>query len=165
MTARCSPDPDEVSWPTSPWPRWTKTTRPSLRVELPEDVEVRNREEHLRHRGGKTIVETTPGRASIFNDILPDGMPFYNYELSTRVHPVANHLRRPRASRPRVPRSRLLDSLKSIGFKGATYAGRACRSARTTCSCLRHKDDIITKTQAEVDEIETRQRARHHHRG
>ncbi len=66
------------------------------------------------------VVLTTVGRC-IFNDILPDAMPFYNYALTSaggsRV--IADTY----ATLGRPATIKLLDDMKSLGFKRSTLAG------------------------------------------
>ena len=63
---------------------------------------------------------TTIGRV-IFNDMLPEGMPFYNYQLNKKgiqaLISDCHHLL------GRDATLRLLDDLKNIGFKSSTRAG------------------------------------------
>ena len=66
------------------------------------------------------VILTTVGRC-IFNDILPKEMPFYNYALtakgSSRV--IADTY----AALGRPATIKLLDDMKSLGFKRSTLAG------------------------------------------
>jgi DNA-directed RNA polymerase subunit beta' len=68
----------------------------------------------------KTVVETTVGRC-IFNDILPEGMPFYNMVMSQRkLSRVISDCFEYAGSAKTVD---LLDQIKNLGFKYATLAG------------------------------------------
>ena len=120
-----------------------------IKVKLDDDIEVRNREKTFMTEEDGTIVETTPGRI-IFNDILPLGMPFYNFELDkgalSRIISDAHELL------DRSATLTLLDSLKTIGFQSATRAGISF--GKDDMLVPPTKDPIIEKTQAEVEEIE-----------
>ena len=67
-----------------------------------------------------SVVGTTVGRC-IFNDILPEGMPFYNITMSKKIlgRVISDTSRLKGASKTVV----LLDAIKDIGFKYATLAG------------------------------------------
>ncbi len=93
--------------------------------------------------------ETTPGRI-IFNDILPEGMPFYNHEMGKKdlkkvIHDCYQ-------TKGRKSTLRLLDSMKDIGVKAATRAGLSF-----SVDDLRfppHKEKILQKTQLAVEKVE-----------
>ncbi|MCK4658907.1 MAG: DNA-directed RNA polymerase subunit beta', partial [Phycisphaerae bacterium] len=94
-------------------------------------------------------VITTVGRI-ILNDILPEGMPFYNYSLSqkgaARVIADCHRL---------LGRSRtidLLDDIKAIGFARSTLAGLSF--GITDLRVPEAKTAIINKAQKKVDRIE-----------
>ena len=99
--------------------------------------------------GDHGYVTTTVGRA-IFNDILPIGMPFYNYELSkgniNALISDCHHLL------GRDATLRLLDDLKDLGFKAATRAGLSF--SKDDIRIPPTKDDILGETQKEIDKIE-----------
>ena len=62
----------------------------------------------------RVLLTTTIGRA-IFNDILPPGMPFYNYELDKKsIQALISDCHRLLG---RDATLRLLDDLKDLGFK------------------------------------------------
>ncbi|HSW45385.1 MAG TPA: DNA-directed RNA polymerase subunit beta' [Phycisphaerae bacterium] len=95
------------------------------------------------------IVETTAGRL-IFNDILPTGMPFYNYPLSQkgagRVIADCYH---------RLGRSAtidLLDEIKALGFKRSTLAGLSIGVHDLRVPAAKSK--IIATAQKVVDRTE-----------
>ncbi len=68
----------------------------------------------------KQIIETTVGRC-IFNDMLPDGMPFYNMTMSQgKLSKVISDCFELAGSAQTVD---LLDRIKDLGFKHATLAG------------------------------------------
>jgi DNA-directed RNA polymerase subunit beta' len=68
----------------------------------------------------RSYMITTIGRA-IFNDVLPPGMPFYNYELNKKgVQELISDCHRLLG---RDATLKLLDDLTDLGFKAATRAG------------------------------------------
>jgi len=98
---------------------------------------------------GSLYLTTTIGRA-IFNDILPEGMPFYNYELNKgaiqSLISDCHHLL------GRDATLRLLDDLKDLGFKAATRAGLSF--AKGDIRVPDTKPEILADTQKEIDKIE-----------
>ncbi|MBL6720972.1 MAG: DNA-directed RNA polymerase subunit beta' [Planctomycetes bacterium] len=100
--------------------------------------------------GGEAVyVSTTVGRI-LFNDILPVGMPFYNYKLSKGaiqgLISDCHHLL------GRQLTLGLLDDLKDLGFKAATRAGLSF--AASDIRVPDSKTDILDETQGEIDKIE-----------
>jgi DNA-directed RNA polymerase subunit beta' len=93
--------------------RRIKTSSAGAELEVGEDGRVVD--------GDKTHhLTTTIGRA-IFNDILPPGMPYYNYELDKRgIQSLISDCHRLLG---RDATLKLLDDLKDLGFKAATRAG------------------------------------------
>jgi len=95
------------------------------------------------------IIETTVGRC-IFNDILPQEMPFYNYSLGSkgisRVISDCFHYA------GRSATIDLLDDIKELGFKEATLAGLSI--SITDLRIPTRKQEIIDKTQTRVDRVE-----------
>jgi DNA-directed RNA polymerase subunit beta' len=92
---------------------------------------------------------TTIGRV-IFNDILPEGMPFYNYDLTKKAVQAlisdCHHLL------GRGATLRLLDDLKDLGFKASTRAGLSFSKGDI---CIpEEKSDVLAATQLEIDKIE-----------
>jgi len=99
--------------------------------------------------GERVYMMTTIGRA-IFNDILPPGMPFYNYELDKRgVNSLISDCHRLLG---RDATLRLLDDLKDLGFKSSTRAGLSFASSDIRVPP--GKPDILKATQKEIDKIE-----------
>ncbi|MEZ5990350.1 MAG: DNA-directed RNA polymerase subunit beta' [Planctomycetota bacterium] len=98
---------------------------------------------------GVEFVETTPGRL-IFNDILPEGMPFYNITLDKGALSKIIADCHERLGRPAT--LRLLDSMKSLGFKASTLAGLSFGKDDLAVPDARNK--IVEKTQKEVDAIQ-----------
>jgi DNA-directed RNA polymerase subunit beta' len=97
---------------------------------------------------GVTLVETTPGRL-LFNDILPEGMSFYNFSLSKKdlARIIADCYRQLGRSATLV----LLDRMKALGFKASTLAGLSFGKSDLTIPTGR--DEVVAKTQKEVDGI------------
>jgi len=97
----------------------------------------------------KEYLLTTIGRA-IFNDILPEGMPYYNYELVKKgISGLINDCHRLLG---RDATLTLLDDLKDLGFKAATRAGLSF--AKDDMRIPDGKQAILDKTQKEIDAIE-----------
>jgi DNA-directed RNA polymerase subunit beta' len=92
---------------------------------------------------------TTIGRA-IFNDILPEGMPFYNYELNKGA--VQSLISDCHHLLGRDATLHLLDDLKDLGFKAATRAGLSF--AKDDIRVPNTKPEILAATQKEIDKIE-----------
>ena len=96
-----------------------------------------------------TRVETTVGRV-LFNDILPYGMPFYNYTLNKRkVGGLIDDCHRLLGKSTTL---RLLDAIKDIGFKSATRAGLSF--AKDDMRVPDEKVQILADGEKEVAEIE-----------
>jgi DNA-directed RNA polymerase subunit beta' len=92
---------------------------------------------------------STIGRA-IFNDILPEGMPYYNYELSKKgISGLINDCHRLLG---RDATLTLLDDLKDLGFKAATRAGLSF--AKDDMRIPAVKQDILDAAQVEIENIE-----------
>ena len=94
-------------------------------------------------------ITTTVGRC-IFNDILPEGMPFYNYPLGQGgVSRVVSDCHQ---ALGRAATIDLLDRIKDIGFRWSTRAGLSI--AITDLSVPAEKPQIIAQAQKQVDRIE-----------
>ncbi len=92
---------------------------------------------------------TTVGRA-VFNDILPLGMPYYNYELDKRgIQALISDCHRLLG---RDATLRLLDDLKDLGFKASTRAGLSF--AKDDIRVPPSKGAILAETQKEIDKVE-----------
>jgi len=124
-----------------------------VKVRLPEGVKVMelnaSGERELKKPDHHRIVQTTVGRCLLF-DVLPHGMPIYNYPL-----------RKPRISEiiadchkmlGRESTLRVLDDLKDAGFRYATTGGISfsCYDLKMPSS----KAEILDKTQKQVDQIQ-----------
>jgi len=125
-------------------------------------VEEKGRREMNGSNGEDSRLVTSLGRV-IFNDALPDSsllrlkpnapavtMPYYNQPLDkkqlsriiTECHDLLG----------RTKTIRLLDAMKNLGFQWATLSGLSI--ATTDLRTPSKKQDILEKTQAEVDKIE-----------
>lgn len=94
------------------------------------------------------LVETTVGRC-IFNDILPDGMPFYNITMSQKkLSRVISDCFKYAGSAETVD---LLDRIKNLGFKHATLAGLSF--GITDLKIPTRKANIIDETEKRVNKI------------
>jgi len=95
------------------------------------------------------VVMTTVGRC-VFNDILPDKMPFYNYALTSaggsRV--IADTY----AELGRPATIKLLDDMKALGFKRSTLAGLSF--GVTDIRTPESKSTILEEGQKKADKIE-----------
>jgi DNA-directed RNA polymerase subunit beta' len=120
-----------------------------IKVQFPAGIEIRNQGNTVR-TDGKTLVETTPGRI-MFNEILEEGMPFYNHDLDKKG--LANIIADCHLLLGRDATLRLLDNLKESGFKAATRAGLSF--GKDDMVVPPTKDKIIQQTQKEVEKIHT----------
>ena len=96
-----------------------------------------------------TRIVTTPGRV-IFNDILPEGMPFYN--LSLNKEQVNGIVANCHALLGRPATIKLLDDIKALGFHWATRAGVSFSVEDLKIPADKH--EIIARAQKEVDKVE-----------
>jgi DNA-directed RNA polymerase subunit beta' len=95
------------------------------------------------------VVETTVGRC-IFNDILPDCMPFYNVSLSQKkLSQVISDCFEFAGSAETVD---LLDRIKDLGFKYATLAGLSF--GVNDLKVPQKKAEIISDTEKRVGRIQ-----------
>jgi DNA-directed RNA polymerase subunit beta' len=94
------------------------------------------------------LVETTVGRC-IFNDILPEGMPFYNITMSQKkLSRVISDCFKFAGSSETVD---LLDRIKNLGFKHATLAGLSF--GIMDLKIPPRKAEIIEETEKRVNKI------------
>ena len=94
------------------------------------------------------IIETTVGRC-IFNDMLPDGMPFYNVTMSQKMlSRVISNCFEFTGSAETID---LLDRIKDLGFKYATLAGLSF--GITDLKIPARKAEIIDETEKKVSKI------------
>ncbi|MHC4223170.1 MAG: DNA-directed RNA polymerase subunit beta', partial [Planctomycetota bacterium] len=123
-------------------------THSKVRLRLPEDSLIRHsaKEDPVVSEG---LIDTTMGRI-IFNDILSDAMPFYNYSMDKKgVQEVISDCHKYLGREATI---KLLDDVKDLGFKSATRAGLSF--AKDDMRLPSRKEEIIGATQGEVDQIE-----------
>jgi len=95
-----------------------------------------------------TVIETTVGRC-IFNDILPEGVPFYNMVMSQKkLSKVISDCYEFAGSAKTVE---LLDKIKDLGFKYATLSGMSF--GVTDLKIPTRKQEIIEETEKKVSKI------------
>src|SRR5262245_53113312 len=122
--------------------RMVKQSRSTQPIAVGEDGKVQDGAQ-------RSYLVTTMGRA-IFNDILPPGMPYYNYELDKKgIQDLISDCHRLLG---RDATLRLLDDLKDLGFKAATRAGLSF--AKDDIRIPQSKGKILAETQKEIDKIE-----------
>ncbi|MFH1023684.1 MAG: DNA-directed RNA polymerase subunit beta' [Planctomycetota bacterium] len=93
---------------------------------------------------------TTPGRI-IFNDILPEGMAYYNFVMTKKaLQGVISDCHKVLGREKTI---RLLDLIKETGFKWSTLAGLTFSTEDLKVPTTKNK--IIDKTEIEVKKIES----------
>ncbi|MFO0792482.1 MAG: DNA-directed RNA polymerase subunit beta' [Candidatus Brocadiaceae bacterium] len=95
------------------------------------------------------LCKTTVGRV-VFNNILPQGMPFYNYALDLKG--ISRIIQDCYKLLGRAETIVLLDDIKETGFKECTKAGLSF--AITDVKMPTKKREIIDKTQKEIERIQ-----------
>jgi DNA-directed RNA polymerase subunit beta' len=114
---------------------------------MPEGKTVKSRDELETPKNN--VYRTTPGRVR-FNDILPEGLHFYNYTLDKKdLQDIVADCHQTLGLDATL---KLLDDMKDMGFKEATMAGLSF-----TVTDLRpssYKEKIIERTSAEVTKVE-----------
>jgi len=98
--------------------------------------------------GKRAFLPTTIGRA-ILNDILPAGMPYYNYELDKKG--IAALISDCHRLLGRDATLRLLDDLKDLGFKASTRAGLSF--SKDDMRVPGTKPKILAETQKQIDGV------------
>ena len=126
--------------------RRIKTGPKTPELEVDEDGKVQLSPDTDPQRG---FLTTTIGRA-IFNDILPPGMPFYNYELDKRgIQALISDCHRLLG---RDATLELLDDLKDLGFKASTRAGLSFATGDIRVPPTKLK--VLAATQKQIDKVE-----------
>jgi DNA-directed RNA polymerase subunit beta' len=123
-------------------------THAKIQVLFPAGHEVRSKTK-VEKTDGYKLVDTTPGRI-IFNDILPEGMPFYNYELDKKG--LAAIIADCHLILGREATLKLLDDLKDLGFKAATRAGLSF--GKDDLRVPPNKEKIIGDASKDVEKVE-----------
>ncbi|MDP6546994.1 MAG: DNA-directed RNA polymerase subunit beta' [Phycisphaerae bacterium] len=116
-------------------------------LRVPRDTEVIEGDKMRVASDGKIM--TTPGRC-IFNDVLSEGMGFYNYPLGQKG--AARVIRDCYVRLGRSDTLILLDLMKALGFKYSTVAGTSF--GITDAKIPGDKAKIIDAAQKRVDRIE-----------
>ncbi|AQT69858.1 DNA-directed RNA polymerase subunit beta' [Anaerohalosphaera lusitana] len=115
-----------------------------VKVCLPEGKMVRTKKGDL--EGG--VIETTPGRC-LFNEILPEEMPFYNYGMDKKgLSTVISDSYDICGGKGTIE---LLDNIKELGFKRAMLAGLSF--GITDLRIPDEKWDIVERTQKRVNKV------------
>ena len=123
----------------------TVSVHAKVKVRLPEGKIVRGENGDIKN---VKILETTPGRC-LFNDSLPEEMPFYNLVMHQKqLGKVISDCCEMCGTGPTID---LLDTVKELGFKYATLAGISF--GVTDLKIPDEKQEIITRTQNQVDRI------------
>ncbi len=121
-----------------------------IKVRMPSRLVVNKSGEVVEPSGSDKmmVIVTTVGRC-IFNDILPQGMPFYNLALSQKkLGRVISDCFAYTGSAETID---LLDRIKEIGFKNATLAGLSF--GLTDLKIPLKKENIINETETRVAAI------------
>ncbi|MEK7368701.1 MAG: DNA-directed RNA polymerase subunit beta', partial [Planctomycetota bacterium] len=95
------------------------------------------------------FVETTVGRV-IFNCILPEALPFYNFNLNQKgLNRIIQDCYKLLGREQTIE---LLDAVKDLGFKECTKAGLSLSAS--DLKMPRKKKEILAKAEAEVEKIQ-----------
>jgi len=94
-------------------------------------------------------VDTTVGRV-LFNDILPHGMPFYNYSLTKKA--IGGVISDCHKLLGKGSTLRLLDDIKELGFKSATRSGMSF--GKNDMKVPAEKVGILQEAETQVQGIE-----------
>ncbi|HUS92109.1 MAG TPA: DNA-directed RNA polymerase subunit beta' [Phycisphaerae bacterium] len=116
-------------------------------LRVPKDMEVV--EGTHRYVAEKGRILTTPGRC-VLNDILPEGMPFYNYPLGNKGE--GRVISDCYETLGKGATLELLDQIKELGFKYSSLAGLSF--GITDARIPDCKPEILRRAQQRVDQIE-----------
>ena len=120
-----------------------------IRIRLPHSEIIHSQSESPEPTPKTRIVRTTIGRC-LFNEVLPEGMPFYNYPLSQKGS--ARVIADCHARLGRRATVELLDSIKTLGFRWSTLAGLSF--GLTDLRVPAAKQKILDAAQKVVDRVE-----------
>jgi len=121
-----------------------------IKVRISSFVKREAKKRDTLHEGRATkVVETTAGRC-IFNDILPEGMPFYNITMSQKK--LGQVISDCFEFAGQAYTIELLDKIKDLGFKYATLAGLSF--GLTDLKIPAKKAEIINETEKKVSKIQ-----------
>ncbi len=119
-----------------------------IRVRMPDGkVVVDDHGIQAAEKGNRYV--TTAGRI-LFNDILPEGLPFYNLTLGSKT--LSRVIAECHAYLGRDKTLQLLDSIKEMGFKSATRGGLSF--SIHDLKKPKKKIEILKKAEGEVAKIE-----------
>ena len=121
-------------------------THTMIKVRLPKNKRTMDKNRNFGEYG--TIIETSVGRC-LFNDSLPELMPFYNFQMVNKA--IGNVISDCFEFSGRKDTIELLDTIKEMGFGRATLSGLSI--CITDMRIPSKKPEIIEKTQKRVDEI------------
>ncbi|MBD3427191.1 MAG: DNA-directed RNA polymerase subunit beta' [Candidatus Omnitrophica bacterium] len=96
------------------------------------------------------IIETTVGRV-IFNDMLPEGMPFYNKPMNKKM--VSQVISDCYNLKGHAATVKLLDSLKKLGFEESTLSGASMAVSDIVIPA--EKRTKLDKAQEQVEKIQS----------
>ncbi|MFP4139278.1 MAG: DNA-directed RNA polymerase subunit beta' [Phycisphaerae bacterium] len=116
-------------------------------LRVPKDLQVIDSEGMTVAESGRIV--TTVGRC-FFNDILPEGLAFYNYPLSQRGS--GRVISDCYAALGKKATLNLLDDIKNLGFRQSTLAGLSFGVTDLTVPA--NKEDLLAQAQKRVDRIE-----------
>ncbi|MFH1420077.1 MAG: DNA-directed RNA polymerase subunit beta' [Planctomycetota bacterium] len=119
-----------------------------IRVRIHQDKIVEGQKEQRHPVPENGLVTTTVGRL-IFNDMLPEGMPYYNYPLSQKG--ASRVIADCYAYLGRGATIDVLDHIKGLGFRWSTLAGLSF--GLTDMRIPSAKKGIIDEAQKKVDRI------------
>jgi DNA-directed RNA polymerase beta' subunit len=119
-----------------------------IKVRLPEGMKVAKLG-GLEKEPESPRIETTVGRI-FFNDVLPKGMPFYNFEMAQKgtAQVISDCYR----LLGRARTIHVLDAIKELGFRWSTLAGLSF-STEDLRVPVEKKRKILDATQKDVDKI------------
>jgi DNA-directed RNA polymerase subunit beta' len=119
------------------------------RIILRVDREREVIEDGKRYKPANGRIVTTPGRC-VFNDILAEGMPYYNYPLGHKGE--GRVISDCYEALGKGATLELLDNIKELGFKYSTLAGLSF--GITDAKIPDEKEEILARAQKRVDRIE-----------
>ncbi|MFP4054051.1 MAG: DNA-directed RNA polymerase subunit beta', partial [Phycisphaerae bacterium] len=116
-------------------------------LRVPRDLSVIEKDGPYVAEKGRIL--TTAGRC-LFNDILPEGMAFYNYPLSQKGS--GRVISDCYAALGKAATLNLLDDIKELGFRHSTLAGLSFGVTDLTVPA--NKETLLNQAQKRVDRIE-----------
>ncbi|MCP4251783.1 MAG: DNA-directed RNA polymerase subunit beta' [bacterium] len=120
-----------------------------VRARVDQETVVTSQKGPIEDKPANGVLITTVGRV-IFNDVLPKGMPFYNFAVAQKG--ASRVIAECHSLLGRAATIDLLDRIKQIGFSYSTLAGLSI--GITDLRVPAAKPKIITAAQKKVDRIE-----------